>query len=141
MRDRGVTIVLVTHFMEEAERMCDRVALIDSGHLVALDTPAGLTARARGGKRMRFVPSGPFDERLLTGLLEVAAVQRDGRHAAMQILPGVFQTISHFTPLGAAVQALQDSMFQGFPPAAPLGVLAAYALVFGFVATRFFRWE
>ena len=62
VRDRGVTIVLVTHFMEEAERLCDRVALIDSGHVVALGTPAGLAARASGGKQVRFLPSGPFDE-------------------------------------------------------------------------------
>ena len=45
IRDRGVTIVLVTHFMEEAERLCDRVALIDAGRVVALDTPAGLAER------------------------------------------------------------------------------------------------
>ena len=51
MRDRGVTIMLVTHFMEEAERLCDRVALIDSGHVVALDTPAGLAARASSGNK------------------------------------------------------------------------------------------
>ena len=51
IRNRGVTIVLVTHFMEEAERLCDRVALIDRGRFVALDTPASLAARARGGKR------------------------------------------------------------------------------------------
>ena len=80
VRDRGTTIVLVTHFMEEAERLCDRVALIDSGHLVALDTPAGLTAQARGGSRVRFLPSGPFDAQLLTGLPEVTAVEQDGRH-------------------------------------------------------------
>jgi ABC-2 type transport system ATP-binding protein len=43
IRDTGVTILLVTHFMEEAERLCDRVALIDSGKIVALDSPAGLT--------------------------------------------------------------------------------------------------
>jgi len=42
MRDRGLTIVLVTHFMEEAERLCDGVALIDSGRVVAIDTPAAL---------------------------------------------------------------------------------------------------
>jgi ABC-2 type transport system ATP-binding protein len=83
VRDRGVTIVLVTHFMEEAERLCDRVALIDSGHLVALDTPAGLTARARGGKRVRFLPSAPFDVGLLAGLPEVTAVERDGRHVVV----------------------------------------------------------
>src|SRR5579862_9300968 len=42
VRDRGVTIILVTHFMEEAERLCDRVALFDHGRIAALDTPAGL---------------------------------------------------------------------------------------------------
>jgi ABC-2 type transport system ATP-binding protein len=44
IRDRGTTIVLVTHFMEEAERLCDRIAVIDSGQIIALDTPAALTA-------------------------------------------------------------------------------------------------
>ncbi len=56
-------------------------------------------------------------------------------------MPAVLQDISNFTPLGAAVQALQDSMQTGFPPVAPLLVLAAYALVFGYLARRFFRWE
>ena len=45
IRDRGVTIVLVTHFMEEAERLADRIALIDAGRLVALDTPQGIVGR------------------------------------------------------------------------------------------------
>jgi ABC-2 type transport system ATP-binding protein len=83
LRDRGTTIVLVTHSMEEAERLCDRVALIDGGHIVALDTPAGLAARARDGKTVRFVPSGPFDEGVLTRLAEVAGVERDGRHVVV----------------------------------------------------------
>ena len=80
IRARGVTILLVTHFMEEAERLCDRVALIDGGRVVALDTPAGLAARASGGKTVRFVPSAPFDDRLLTGLPEVTQVDRGGAH-------------------------------------------------------------
>jgi ABC-2 type transport system ATP-binding protein len=78
-----VTIVLVTHFMEEAERLCDRVALIDHGRVVALDTPARLAAQARGGKTVRFVPSGPFDDRLLTGLAEVSRVEHDGQHVVV----------------------------------------------------------
>ena len=45
VRARGVTIVLVTHLMEEAERLCDRVALIDHGRVVALDRPAALGGR------------------------------------------------------------------------------------------------
>jgi ABC-2 type transport system ATP-binding protein len=83
VRDRGVTILLVTHFMEEAERLCDRVALIDAGHVVALDSPAGLATRASGGKSMRFVPSAPFEERLLTALPEVGTVTRSGSHVVV----------------------------------------------------------
>ena len=83
IRDRGVTVVIVTHFMEEAERLCDRVALIDSGRLVALDTPAGLAAQARGGKQVRFRPSDCFDDWLLTDLPEVSAVRHDGQHVVV----------------------------------------------------------
>jgi ABC-2 type transport system ATP-binding protein len=83
IRDRGVTIILVTHFMEEAERLCDRVALIDRGRVVALDTPARLAAQARGGKTVRFLPSGPFGDRLLTGLAEVSRVDHDGQHVVV----------------------------------------------------------
>jgi len=57
------------------------------------------------------------------------------------LMPTVLLDISNYTPLGAAVQAMQDSMQTGFPPAAPLLVLTGYALVFGFLARRFFRWE
>jgi len=83
IRARGVTILLVTHFMEEAERLCDRVALIDHGRIVALDSPAALAAQARGGKTVRFQPSSRFDERLLTGLPEVIGVEHDGQHVVV----------------------------------------------------------
>ena len=46
VRDRGVTVVLVTHFMDEAERLCDRLAVINAGRVVALDTPAALITDA-----------------------------------------------------------------------------------------------
>jgi ABC-2 type transport system ATP-binding protein len=78
IRDRGVTIVLVTHFMEEAERLCDRLALIDAGEVVALDTPAGLIAGIAVEQRIRFRPSRPVDEALLTALPEVDEVRRRG---------------------------------------------------------------
>ena len=80
VRDRGVTVVLVTHYMDEAERLCDRVALIDQGRVVAIDSPAALAERAGGGKRVRFVPSRPFDDRLLTDLPEVTSFERQGHH-------------------------------------------------------------
>ncbi len=83
VRDRGTTVLLVTHFMEEAERLCDRVALIDSGRIVALDTPAGLAARAVGAKTVRFLSSAPFDESLLTRLPEVTSIEHDGHHVVV----------------------------------------------------------
>jgi ABC-2 type transport system permease protein len=58
-----------------------------------------------------------------------------------ELMPGVLQSVSSFTPLGAAVAAMQDSMQGQFPPALPLLVLVAYAVVFGFLAKRLFRWE
>ena len=83
VRDRGATIVLVTHYMEEAERLCDRVALIDRGRVAAIDSPGGLARRAGGSQRVRFVPSGPFDDQLLTDLPEVKEVGRNGRHVVV----------------------------------------------------------
>jgi ABC-2 type transport system ATP-binding protein len=83
VRDRGVTILLVTHFMEEAERLCDRVALIDAGRVAALDTPARLAAQASGGKSVRFRPSAPFDDRLLSELPGVRTVEHSGPHVVV----------------------------------------------------------
>src|SRR5439155_25288729 len=45
IRDRGKTVFLTTHLMEEAERLCDRVAIIDHGRIVDMDTPDGLIRR------------------------------------------------------------------------------------------------
>jgi len=54
IRDRGTTVVLVTHFMDEAESLCDRLVVIDSGTVVAGGSPQGLIARYGGGVRVRF---------------------------------------------------------------------------------------
>jgi ABC-2 type transport system ATP-binding protein len=78
IRDRGVTVVLVTHFMEEAERLADRVAVIDAGRLVAIDSPAGLVSTIDAEQRIRFRPSTPLDEGLLADLPEVRSVSRRG---------------------------------------------------------------
>ncbi|CAL9299143.1 ABC transporter ATP-binding protein [Streptomyces sp. SudanB25_2051] len=79
VRDSGVTVLLVTHFMEEAQRLCDRIALIDKGRVTALDTPSGLIGRTARGTEISFVPSAPLDTRLLAELPSVASVaERDG---------------------------------------------------------------
>lgn len=75
MRDRGVTVILVTHFMDEAERLCDRLALINRGTVRALDTPEAIAATA-GGSRLRFVPSQPVDDQTLRTIPGVRDIER-----------------------------------------------------------------
>ncbi|AJE87695.1 MULTISPECIES: ABC transporter ATP-binding protein [Streptomyces] len=76
VRAQDVTVLLVTHFMEEAERLCDRLALIESGRVVALDTPAGLISRVDEKQIIRFKPSVDFEDSLLTSLPEVDSITR-----------------------------------------------------------------
>lgn len=52
LHERGVTVVITTHDMEEAARLCDRVGIMDHGRLIALDTPAALTASLPEGTHL-----------------------------------------------------------------------------------------
>ncbi|MGW1812271.1 ABC transporter ATP-binding protein [Streptomyces sp. NPDC002125] len=83
IRDSGVTVLLVTHFMEEAQRLCDRVAVIDKGRVAALDTPAGLIDRSAGSTVIAFTPSEPLPDlgelARLPGAVSVSAEEADGR--------------------------------------------------------------
>lgn len=78
LRDSGVTVVLVTHFMEEAERLADRLALIDEGRLVALDTPRGLVDSIGLEQRLRFTTTATIEDTWLTALSDVSGVTRSG---------------------------------------------------------------
>jgi ABC-2 type transport system ATP-binding protein len=78
VRAKGATVVLVTHFMEEAELLCDRVAIVDRGRVVALDTPGALVRGLGAEQRLRFRPLGPFDLDSLRRLPGVDQVERDG---------------------------------------------------------------
>ncbi len=78
IRASGVTILLVTHFMEEAERLCDRTMLLTAGRVAAIDSPASLIASIGVEQRMRFHPSAEIADELLTALPEVATVSREG---------------------------------------------------------------
>jgi len=82
MRDRGVTVILVTHFMDEAEKLCDRLALINHGMVRALDTPEAIAAQA-GGSRVRFVPSQPVDEQTLRAIPGVTEIERKQRYVTV----------------------------------------------------------
>lgn len=78
LRGTGVTLLLVSHFMEEAERLCDRVIVIDHGRIIAADTPEGLAASVQADQQMSFQPSAPFDLAMLQALPDVHAVTTAG---------------------------------------------------------------
>ena len=76
IRDRGTTVVLVTHFMDEAENLCDRLVVVDSGAVIAEGTPQGLIDEYGGGVRVRFTNGGE-DLGWLRDVPNVTDVHRD----------------------------------------------------------------
>jgi ABC-2 type transport system ATP-binding protein len=62
LHDAGQTVMLTTHYMEEADKLCDRVAIMDHGHILALDTPAGLKASIDAETVVRVVTDGDTNE-------------------------------------------------------------------------------
>lgn len=78
VRRRGKTIFLTTHFMEEAERLCDRVAIIDNGRIVALDSPANLIRKLKTDSRVILTIAGDFDEKNVRDLDGVTRIENSG---------------------------------------------------------------
>src|SRR5262249_36234970 len=78
-RAKGKTILLTTHYMDEAERLCDRVAIVDHGKVIALGTPAQLIARLGGEHFIEFVVNSgtQLDEEALRALPAVVSVRRE----------------------------------------------------------------
>lgn len=78
IRAEGRTVFLTTHLMEEAERLCDRVMIVDHGRLVALDTPAALVRSLGAGCRVLFNCEHAFDPQVLKSVATVSRVEQDG---------------------------------------------------------------
>jgi ABC-2 type transport system ATP-binding protein len=76
LREHGKTVVLVTHFMDEAERLCDRVAIVDHGSLVALDSPQKLIQGLNAPGKVIFGANKQFDYAWLRDVPGVADVAR-----------------------------------------------------------------
>lgn len=83
IRQRGTTVFLTTHFMEEAERLCDRVAIIDRGKIVALAPPQDLIDSLGAEHRVLFEVDGPFEEGLLAAVPGIVRVERIGERVVV----------------------------------------------------------
>ena len=92
-RTKGGTVLLTTHYMEEAERLCDRVAIVDHGHLIALGTPQELIAKLEARNIIEFSSDPPLPEETLRNL--------PGCHGC--------------TPHGNAYQLRVDSLAESVP--------------------------
>jgi ABC-2 type transport system ATP-binding protein len=79
LKDDGMTVIYTTHYMEEAERLCDRVAIIDGGRFIALDTPRKLIADLGGGIIHLGIANGRMDEQLLEKIRSLPAVKSAAR--------------------------------------------------------------
>jgi ABC-2 type transport system ATP-binding protein len=119
LRGEGMTVLYTTHYMEEAERLCDRVAIIDEGRIVALDTPRKLIADLGGGIIHLGVVNGKMDEKLIgqiRSLPEVESATRfDGKvkvetahaqEALVHLLELFSRTATHIT----ALQVLEPNL-------------------------------
>ena len=95
VRDRGATVVLVSHFMDEAERLCDRLAVIDDRRVVALDTPQGLISRYAPEVQVMF--SADVDVSWLESVPQVDSVRRE---AGTVVVTGNGPVLAH---VGAAL--------------------------------------
>lgn len=89
-RDEGRTVLLTTHYMEEAERLCDRVAIVDRGRVIALGSPPELIESLGGDRVIEFTlkpnsDGNELDVGRLTGFASVSDVSRNGQHYSLSV--------------------------------------------------------
>lgn len=109
IRERGATVVLTTHFMDEAERLCDRVAIIDHGRIIALDTVPALIRDHAGDAKARLLFEGPPPENPdLRHIGQVTSAHLEGRHLVVHGRGGFLQDVlAEFTLQGLRVADLR----------------------------------
>ena len=108
VRARGKTVLLTTHFMEEAERLCDRVAILDHGRIVALDTPAALIRGLGAEERVVFSLDGGLSPALEEALSKAGRLEVQGERVTVhgkdgRKVPLVSEVVSLLAGQGVAV--------------------------------------
>jgi ABC-2 type transport system ATP-binding protein len=106
MKQDGFTVLFTTHYLDEAEALCDRVAIIDRGRIVASGTPRELIARSQGVQTVTLLTSQPIADARLAALPDVREVAPigSGDHAAEMRL----QTTNATVTLGALSRLLEE---------------------------------
>ena len=116
LREQGRTIILTTHSMEEAAALCDRIAIIDAGRIIAEGTPDELIQRHTEGTTLRVETTTPVDPEVLRGLDQVSSVALEGTVLVItgtgQFSPGVLARLAaagvEVTGMGLTEATLED---------------------------------
>ena len=112
VRSKGKTVLLTTHFMEEAERLCDRVAILDHGKIVALDTPGDLIHNLGTEERIVFSVNGPLPQGFEKALSGGTQVEVQGEQVTIhgkngRKVPLVSEVVSLLSGQGVAFRDLR----------------------------------
>jgi len=112
VRAQGKTVFLTTHFMEEAERLCDRVAVLDHGRIVALDTPAALIHNLDAEERVIFNVDGTLPAGFEKALPDATRLEVQGKQVIVhgkngRQVPLVSEVVSLLTSQGVAFRDLR----------------------------------
>jgi ABC-2 type transport system ATP-binding protein len=78
LRERGKTIILTTHYMEEAERLCDRIGIMDQGKIIALDAPRDLIAKQNLESAIELITPNGVSKEFLYKLPNISNITQDG---------------------------------------------------------------
>ncbi len=108
-RAEGRTVLLTTHYMDEAQRLCDRVAIIDKGKVIALGTPRELIRTLGGTEVVEFTCDGPVDENCLSALPGVHTVKTRGEGLSLtveQLHKTLPHLLSHLQQTGRTLTGL-----------------------------------
>jgi ABC-2 type transport system ATP-binding protein len=117
IRERGKTVLLTTHLMEEAERLCDRVAIVERGRVIDVGTPAGLVARHCPEQAVILATEDPSAGERLRAVPEVDAVENRGaeivvRGRGVDLVTRVIQCLAanriHVTGFRTELPNLED---------------------------------
>jgi ABC-2 type transport system ATP-binding protein len=117
-RQDGHTVLLTTHYIDEAEHLCDRVAIIDHGRIVALGTPHDLMARSKASQSVSLVTAQPIDGLKIEGVPGVMDVVVEGARARFKTtdinrtMPGLLKLLEtrrlELTELHVRKASLED---------------------------------
>lgn len=122
LRGDGTTVVLTTHYLDEADYLADRIGIIAAGRLVALDTPSGLRARANDA-RVSWVENGEsraVETATPTALLRELLARTEGEVDGLQVVHPSLEDV-YLTLIGEAANAAEDAAAAAAQPATTEG--------------------